>query len=200
MMLIQGRKNIYIFFGKELFFCLSHEMEQVCRTFAAEMEKTEYMKRYEQFLNEHPDRPKKVDIFCLKHIVTKQYAEEVIAGKKRIELFEFNDYYKDCLYDKNMQKYMHEHNILDWEFVSPLRQVRRIRYQDAEVSWYVDVRIEYNDVMQMTEEDVRFIKEQFGWLEGDKYLKRYEGVPQEQRPYFFFFVVEKVTKIYNGEL
>lgn len=175
-------------------------MEQVCRTFAAEMEKTEYMKRYEQFLNEHPDRPKKVDIFCLKHIVTKQYAEEVIAGKKRIELFEFNDYYKDCLYDKNMQKYMHEHNILDWEFVSPLRQVRRIRYQDAEVSWYVDVRIEYNDVMQMTEEDVRFIKEQFGWLEGDKYLKRYEGVPQEQRPYFFFFVVEKVTKIYNGEL
>lgn len=164
------------------------------------MEKSEYIKRYERFLNEHPDLPKKVDVFCLKHIVTKQYAEEVIAGKKRIELFEFNDGNKDCLYDKEMQKYMHEHDILDWEFVSPLRRVRRIRYQDAEASWYVDVSIKYNDVMQMTEEDVRFIKEQFGWLEGDKCLERYKGVSQEQRPYFFFFVVDNVTKIYNGEL
>jgi hypothetical protein len=62
-----------------------------------------------RFFKEHPDCPKPKPIECLSLVMRKEYADEIIAGTKTVEVRDFSEYYQNRLYDKEFLAYEEKH-------------------------------------------------------------------------------------------
>lgn len=156
----------------------------------------EFYAARETFYAKHPEAPKAQSIECLSLIMKREFAEQILAGTKKLEYRAYSPFYISRLIDKKVAKYIQD-KIDDDEvvtFCNDIRQVEKIHFHDYNNSWFLDVECELNDAFSLRKEDVEYIQREFGAHEWDNDLENYEkaGVPENERPYFFYLVCGKV--------
>lgn len=158
--------------------------------------KEEFIAAYQEFYENHPEAPIANGIECLDLIMKKVYAEQILAGTKKLEFREYKDFYIRRIIDGDVQEYIHEHNDDDdvLTFCNDIRQVKTIHFHDYNKSWFLDVECTYNDAFSITKEDICMLNEKYGCHDYDDDLKHMEvmNVPQNERPWIFYFVCGKV--------
>ena len=79
-------------------------------------------------------------------------------------------------------------------FLRVIRQVGKIHFYNYNRSWYLDVEVTFNDAFCINKMDVERLQKQYGCHDFDDDLKQMEAtkVPDEERPWLFFFVCGKV--------
>ena len=154
----------------------------------------EYAAAFEQFFESHPEAPMARDIECLNLIMKREFAEQILAGTKKLELRAYSKHYVSRLIDKEVSDYiqMHIDNDEVMAFCNDIRQVKRIHFHNYDNSWFLDVECEFNDVFSITKKDIEFLQNEYGCHDYDDDLKRFEAVKAEDRPWVFYFVCGKI--------
>lgn len=154
----------------------------------------EYLAAREKFFETHPEAPKAKEIECLNLIMRKEFAEEILRGKKPLEYRDFSEFYAKRLIDKDVTQYINDH--LDDDevlaFCNDVRQVKVIHFHNYNNSWYLDVECTYNDVFSITKGDIKSLQEEYGVHDFDEELENYEKNNIEERPFLFYFAIGKV--------
>ena len=149
-----------------------------------------------KFFESHPDAPVAQGIECLDLIMKKEYAEQILAGTKKLEFREYKPFYIKRLIDPAVSEYIDEHIDEDdtLTFCNDVRQVKTIHFHDYNKSWFLDIECSFNDAFCIAQEDIKMIQEKYGCHDFDADLKRMEAmnVPIEERPWIFYFVCGKV--------
>ena len=78
--------------------------------------------------------------------------------------------------------------------VDPLRVVKEIHFHDYNNSWYLDCDVLVNDTCIVMKEDMDFLHKEYDSHDLDEMYEALELKKERERPLFFFFVVDKVTK------
>ena len=126
----------------------------------------------------------------------KEYAEQILRGEKPLEFRQYSEFYVKRLIDPDVADYIGDH-INDDDvvvFCNDIRQVKKIHFHNYNNSWFLDIECDYNDVFSVTKHDIEFLQSQYGVHDFDEDLKRLEAgnVPQNERPWLFYFVCGKV--------
>lgn len=151
-----------------------------------------------RFFEEHPDCPRPKPIECLNLIMRRQFAEEILAGEKKVEVRSYSQHYFDRLYDKEVLKYEDEHwddallraQMLD--FNDSVRAVKKIHFHNYNDSWYLDVECIDNNTVAMVDDQVQYLRDEYGCHEFDEELERLNRRNAEERPIYFYFAMGKV--------
>lgn len=157
-----------------------------------------YKKEMDRFFAEHPECPIVQPIEKLSLVMKKEFALEILAGTKTLEIRDAESKkYQDMLYDKEMLAYEEKHwddelmrlQLID--FTSNVRPVMSIHFYTYNNSWSLDVECVNNGVMQVTNEQVDTLRKLYKSNEFDDLLADLNAkrVPNEDRPYFFYFAV-----------
>ena len=158
--------------------------------------KEEFYAAYQEFFKSHPEAKVAESVECLNLIMKKVYAEQILAGTKKLEFRAYSKFYIRRLIDSAVADYIREHS--DDEdvltFCNDIRQVNSIHFHDYNNSWFLDVECTFNDVFSITKEDIRMLNEKYDCHDYDDDLKRMDAIniPIEERPWIFFFVCGKV--------
>jgi len=161
-------------------------------------EKDEWREGYDAFMEKYPDAPQAKPVECLNLIMRKEFAEEIIKGRKKIEFRAYSKHYCERLYDKDVAKYIEAH--ADDEelceavgvYFSPLRDVVKIHFHNYNNTWYMDCKVSLNDVVAVLKDDVEFLQDEFGCHELDEELDLLEKSKAKNRPLYFYFVIDEV--------
>lgn len=156
----------------------------------------EFAAASQQFFESHPDAPIAEDVECLNLVMKREYAEQILSGTKKLEFREYKDFYIKKLIDPDVADYIRT-NIDDNDvttFCNDIRQVSKIHFYNYNRSWFLDVEVAYNDVFCINKRDIQYLQEKYGCHDYDADLKRMEvmKVPENERPYLFYFVIGKV--------
>lgn len=171
--------------------------KQVSEVSVQDQGQMEWEKGYNEFMAKYPDCPKIEPVECLNLIMKREWAEEILRGKKKLEFRAFTNHYCTRLYDKNMMDYIDEHaDDADFmcqvgNYVSALRPVEKIHFHNYNNSWFMDVSISVNEVVSVTEEDVAFLHSEFGCTELDDELELLKD-SKRTPPMYFYFVIDDV--------
>ena len=156
----------------------------------------EYADAYKNFFETHPEAPIARDVECLNLIMKREFAEQILAGTKKVEFRSYSEHYIRRLIDQEVSDYISMH-IEDEDvltFCNDIRQVKKIHFHDYNNSWFLDVECTFNDVFTIREDDIRMLNEKYGCHDYDDELKRIErlNVPDDRRPWIFYFVCGEV--------
>ena len=156
----------------------------------------EFVAARQQFFESHPEAPEAKDIECLNLIMKKEFAEQIIAGTKKLEFRAYSNHYVSRLIDKDVSAYIQRHINDDKviTFCNDIRQVKMIHFHNYENSWILDVECDFNDVFCINKQDIDFLHEKYNCHDFDDDLARFEAMKAEQRPYIFYFVCGKIIK------
>ena len=126
----------------------------------------------------------------------REYAEQILAGTKKLEFREYKPFYIKRLIDQDVAAYIQEHMDDDeiLTFCHDIRQVQKIHFHNYNNSWFLDVECTFNDAFCIIKHDIEYLQKTYGCHDYDDDLKRMEAlkVPMEERPWMFFFVCGKV--------
>ena len=150
--------------------------------------------RAEFFNVTRPDAPIARDVECLNLMMKREFAEQILAGTKKLEFRAYSEHYVKRLIDPAVSDYIQMHINDDdvMTFCSDIRQVKKIHFHNYSNSWYLDIECDYNDVFSITKRDIDYLNKEYDCHDFDADLKRFEAMGTEQRPWLFFFVCGKV--------
>lgn len=151
-----------------------------------------------KFFEEHPDCPKPKPVECLNLIMRREFAEEILAGTKRVEIRSYSQHYCDRLYDKDVLDYEDAHwddevmrmQMLD--FNDSVRAVKKIHFHNYNNSWFLDVECIDNNTVLLVDEQVGYLRDEYGCHDFDEELARLDKRNANERPIYFYFAVGRV--------
>lgn len=154
----------------------------------------DYAAAKRHFFESHPEAPTAKDVECLNLIMRREYAEQILAGTKKLEFRSYSEHYVKRLIDKSVADYISRH--MDDEevltFCNDIRQVKKIHFHNYSNSWYLDIECNYNDVFSITKTDVGYLQDTYGCHDFDEDLERLEAKKEKYRPYIFYFECGRV--------
>lgn len=147
-----------------------------------------------KFFESHPDAPVAENVECLNLVMKREYAEQILAGTKKLEFREYKPFYIKKLIDNDVADYIQEHIDDDdvMMFCHDIRQVQKIHFYNYNRSWFLDVEVTFNDAFCINKHDIEFLQKEYGCHDFDDDLDFYEKNNIKQRPYLFYFVIGKV--------
>lgn len=156
----------------------------------------EYAAACEKFFEDHPEAPIAKDVECLSLIMKREYAEQILAGTKKLEFRSYSNFYVKRLIDPEVSDFIRANFNNDEVimFCNDIRQVKKIHFHNYNNSWFLDIECDYNDAFRINKHDVEFLQKEYGCHDFDEDLKRMDAnkVPQEKRPWLFYLVCGKV--------
>lgn len=158
----------------------------------------DFEKGYEEFKRKFPDYREPRPIECLKLVMRKEYAEEILKGEKTVEFRAFSEHYMKRLNDNDVVDFMNKYYGTESEdgvmyYAQMVRPVRIIHFYSYSNTWHLDVECDWNSFVCVTDKDVRFLNERFGCHELDDMLAEMNARGETERPMFFAFACGKVT-------
>lgn len=157
-----------------------------------------YDKAREAFFKAHPDCPKPKPIERLDLIMRKEFAKEILAGTKTVEIRNYTEHYCNRLYDKKVLQYEEEHwddelmKLQMIDFNDSVRAVETIHFHDYGKTWYLDVECIDNNTVLIVDEQVEQLQEEYDCHEFDEMLADLNAQKATERPIFFYFAVGKI--------
>ena len=157
-----------------------------------------YKQMRNKFFEEHPDCPKPQPIECLNLIMRREFAEEILAGTKRVEIRSYSPHYSDRLYDKNVLAYEDKHwddelmRMQMIDFNDSVRAVKIIHFHNYNNSWFLDVECIDNNTVLLVDEQVEFLREEYGCHEFDEELEQLNRLDAKKRPSYFYFALGRI--------
>ena len=152
----------------------------------------------EQFFADHPDCPRPKPIEKLDLVMRKEFANEIIAGTKTVEVRSYSDFYCSRLYDKKVLAY-EEANWDDEllrmqmiDFNDSVRAVKTIHFHDYGKTWFLDIECIDNNTVIINDEQVGYLQEQYNCHEFDEELAELNAENASERPVYFYFAVGKI--------
>ena len=116
----------------------------------------DYASRLKEFKAKFPNYKEAEPVECLNLIMRKEFAKQILEGKKKLEFRGYTDHYISRLYDndvlKFMQLYKNEPEVL--AMCEPLRMVEKIHFHNYNDTWHLDVECTMNEVVGVTDADV----------------------------------------------
>ena len=159
-----------------------------------QLDKEMYFNTLDELAEKYPDYCEAEDVDCLNLVMRKEFAEEILTGKKTVEYRTFSNHYTSRLFDKKVlqfkQNHMEDPDVRDC--VDSLRIVRKIHFYSYSNTWYLDVECVDNGIVNATKEDLEFLKREYGSDELKDVVNDYVG--SEEIPTFFYFALGKVIK------
>lgn len=154
----------------------------------------EFAAAREQFFKAHPGACDAQEVDCLNLVMKREFAEQILAGTKKLEFRQYSPFYISRLVDKKVADYIEKHKEEKdiFTFMSDIRQVRKIHFYNYNKSWYLDVECVYNDVFSITNRDIEYLHKRYDCHDFDEDLAIYEKADIKQRPWLFFFEIGKV--------
>lgn len=170
---------------------------------AAYVEETdeEWQVNCDKFFEEHPDCPIVEPVECLNLIMKREFAEKILTGEKKVEFRDCSEHYCKRLISQEMLDYidkkLDDKNDPDFalavdNYISSLRPVETIHFHNYNNTWFLDVRVKVNEIISITDEDVKFLQDEFNCHECDEDLEYYNKHPRMERPSYFYFVIDEV--------
>lgn len=151
-----------------------------------------------KFFEEHPDCPKPKPVECLNLIMRREFAEEILAGTKRVEIRSYSSHYCDRLYDKAVLDYEDKHwddevmrmQMLD--FNDSVRAVKKIHFHNYNNSWFLDVECTDNNTVLLVDDQVQYLRDEYDCHDFDEELERLNKRKSNERPIYFYFAVGQI--------
>lgn len=148
------------------------------------------------------------EIECLNLIMKKQYALDIISGKKKVEYRNYSKHYFDRLYDKEVldfyDKYANDEEVIEIckplgvdSFIDPVRLVRTIRFHNYNDTWSLTVEVVDNHIIALTDPNINYMYEEFGDTEFAESVKELQKAGIDDRPVVFFFALGKILERKN---
>ena len=138
-----------------------------------------YEEARKKFLEEHPDCPKPKPIECLNLIMRREFAEQILSDKDMLA-------YEDKYWDDELMRMQ----IID--FTNSVRAVKKIHFHNYNNSWFLDVECVDNSTVIVNDEQVGYLRDEFGCHEFDEELTMLNRRKAEDRPIYFYFAVGQV--------
>lgn len=149
-------------------------------------------------LAEYPDFPLPEPIETLDLIMKREYAIEILTGRKKIEFRDVSEHYCKRLLDKRVFEYVDKH-MDDERFVelaAPVidyvRPVYNIHFHDYNNKWFLDVSVDFNMMLAMTMENALYFKEEFNIDELMEDAEYAEAHPDKEPLEYFIFKIDEV--------
>lgn len=154
----------------------------------------DYASRLKEFKAKFPNYKEAEPVECLNLIMRKEFAKQILEGKKKLEFRGYTDHYISRLYDNDVLKFMqlHKNEPEVLAMCEPLRMVEKIHFHNYNDTWYLDVECTMNEVVGVTDADVEFLHSEYDCHELDDVLQQQNAINSEQRPMYFYFVIGKV--------
>ena len=151
-----------------------------------------------KFFEEHPDCPKPKPIECLNLIMRREFAEEILAGTKTVEVRSYSKHYAERQYDKDVLAYEDKHwddelmRLQMLDFNDSVRAVKKIHFHNYNNTWFLDVECIDNNTVLMVDEQVRYLQNEYDCHEFDEELAELNKRKAEYRPMYFYFAIGKI--------
>ncbi len=150
------------------------------------------------FFAEHPDCPRPKPIECLDLIMKKEYALQILAGTKRVEIRSYSEFYRNRLYDKAVLDYEDKHwddelmRLQMLDFNDSVRAVKTIHFHDYGKTWFLDVECVENNTVLLVDDQVGYLRDEFDCHEFDEMLADLNRSGAKERPMYFYFAIDNV--------
>ena len=157
-----------------------------------------FEKARKQFFEEHPDCPRPKPVECLNLIMRREFAEEILAGTKKVEIRSYSQHYCDRLYDKDVLAYEDAHwddelmRMQMIDFNDSVRAVKKIHFHNYNNSWFLDVACIDNNTVLLVDEQVKYLQDEYDCHEFDEELARLNKRRSADRPVYFYFAVGRI--------
>ena len=151
-----------------------------------------------KFFEDHPDCPKPRPVECLNLIMRKEFAEQILSGEKKVEIRAYSDHYCSRLYDEAVLKYEDEHwddelmRMQMMDFNDSVRAVKKIHFHNYNNSWFLDVECIENNTVVVNDEQVSYLRDEYGCHEFDEELSRLNKRGAKDRPVYFYFAIGRI--------
>lgn len=155
-------------------------------------------KAREEFFKEHPDCPKPKPVECLNLLMRREFAEEILAGTKTVEVRAYSQHYCDRLYDKDVLAYEDKYwdnelmRMQMIDFNDSVRAVKKIHFHNYNNSWFLDVECIDNNTVVVRDDQVGYLQSEFNCHEFDEMLADLNKKKCADRPVFFYFAIGKI--------
>ena len=157
-----------------------------------------FEKARKQFFEEHPDCPRPKPVECLNLIMRREFAEEILAGTKKVEIRSYSQHYCGRLYDKEVLAYEDAHwddelmRMQMIDFNDSVRAVKKIHFHNYNNSWFLDVECIDNNTVLLVDEQVKYLQDEYDCHEFDEELARLNKRRSADRPAYFYFAVGRI--------
>lgn len=157
-----------------------------------------FEKARKEFFEAHPEVPRPKPVECLNLIMRREFAEEILAGTKKVEIRAYSPHYCDRLYDKDVLAFEERHwgdDLLRMQMIDfndSVRAVKKIHFHNYNNSWYLDVECIDNNTVLMVDEQVKYLQDEYGCHEFDEELEKLNKRNEPNRPIYFYFAVGQI--------
>lgn len=124
----------------------------------------------------------KYDAYSL--VMRRENAEAILRGEKKLEVRASTPYYQRMFIDENRP--------LEEDEIVPFRNTCAVHFYSTGAPWTLDCFIDKIGVAELTAEDVADLGELYDFHDFDDEVKKYEGVPDDERPEFFYLAIDEI--------
>lgn len=129
-------------------------------------------------------------------LMKKEFAMEILQGKKTIEFRSFTDHYITRFMDRSVIQRNRDNNrdMNDPEFENEFNDIWYIHFHNYNNSWYLDVAIETIGMCIVDSYDInRLMQEYPGFAELQEDARKNDELPDDEKPMVFYLVLAEIV-------